>query len=477
MILFPPPVDPHSPQLQGWVEHTPVTMPPHRVSSSFRCSLAALSLVCLTLLVPGCESFQPRQLSPTIPLLDFPFIMTHDAATGYLDEGLVENWAKTQSSTMNVTTSSSPPPSGLSSPAFTYQLLNGARSFDARPYLDTSSSSSTSSQVSTDGMLPSNKEQLVFHHGSVVVHKPLEEAFQEIFKFASKPENRDELILLYINKCDGGSECWSRTYEVMNKYNITWAHASNGCFPRNMTYGDALKVGRNHVIGGGSIIAIEERCMLENYDPAIECYGKAHVEKPTGNTSSSSANPPSLPSSTSSLSSSASTSSSSPSTSSSSLSSPSSTSTPRMPMSGQDIDYWCYSDQLKKYAFDPFDAYMKKYTNKKKTNLDFIEYSRLNLGDINSTSNPIPATSMRQLEKALTQRYINTRRPLTNSELNHFHTHVSRNDQLGEYSQITLGPVNMIKGDGGQLWMAQAHWQVRLNNHIMAIPFHFPCCT
>lgn len=114
-------------------------------------------------------------------------------------------------------------------PAFTAQLNSGTRAFDARPYLDGAN--------------------LVFHHGVVVVHTALTDAFAEVFKWASLPENHGELVVLYMNKCEGGAGCWDRTFEVLNKNNITWAHPDGQCFQKNMTYEAALRLGRNPTIG------------------------------------------------------------------------------------------------------------------------------------------------------------------------------------------------------------------------------------
>ena len=92
------------------------------------------------------------------PLNQFPFLMAHDAATGYLDNSPEYWWAKTQTV------------------GFGGQAACGARSFDVRPF------------VQGDG-------NLVMHHGPITVPKTVVDALTELVTFANR--NHNELILVY----------------------------------------------------------------------------------------------------------------------------------------------------------------------------------------------------------------------------------------------------------------------------------------
>ena len=87
------------------------------------------ALVVLTLLA---HSTARSLIDDATPVNQAPFIMAHDTASGYLGDGLVNSWTKTQSVGMKE------------------QLNCGARVFDARPKLDDS-------------------KGLVWHHGDVTV--------------------------------------------------------------------------------------------------------------------------------------------------------------------------------------------------------------------------------------------------------------------------------------------------------------------
>lgn len=148
------------------------------------------------------------------------------------------------------------------------------------------------------------------------------------------------------------------------------------------------------------MLAVDERCMLENFEEDVECYGKAGS-----------------------------------------------------------VDYWCYDDKTGHYPFDRFDAYMRKYTGAVRAEGG----ARTGAGDAES------------VRIDMLRKYAQTRAPRTESELEHF----SRLEEMprGRYVECWSGalcrgagaglgsetagqgPIRVIKGDGGQMWMAQAHWQ------------------
>ena len=90
------------------------------------------------------------------PLTRTPFLLAHDAASGYLGDSLVDRWAKTQSGGLR------------------QQLDCGIRAFDARPL--------------------KTADDLVWHHGKVRISYPFARTLTDIVAWAE--EHPSELILL-----------------------------------------------------------------------------------------------------------------------------------------------------------------------------------------------------------------------------------------------------------------------------------------
>jgi hypothetical protein len=162
-------------------------------------------------------------------------IMAHDAASGEIVEDrdhVVMDWTRTQGT-------------GLVG-----QLDCGARSFDYRPYL---------------------KGDILFaHHGPVVVHKTTSSSVDEIIDWCNA--NEDELVVLYVNSCDGDDGCLDKTKELLDKKNVyTMSQCSD---LHSLTYGQAKRLGRLHK-GGHLIVVIG--CTTENYDDTLACTGKDYV--------------------------------------------------------------------------------------------------------------------------------------------------------------------------------------------------------
>ena len=165
----------------------------------------------------------------SVPINQFPFVMTHDAGTGYMNGGVVSWWAKTQST-------------GLGG-----QANCGARAFDIRP------------------LVIGNGHPITFHHADIAVDKALVDAVQELITFAN--ENPNELLLLYISHCQGAN-CQAATQAALA--NIGVPSCTDGGQLHGATYGSVKTMGR--MSGGGAMLAIYG-FVAENYDASLTCYG------------------------------------------------------------------------------------------------------------------------------------------------------------------------------------------------------------
>jgi len=164
----------------------------------------------------------------SVPLNQFPFILTHDSATGYLGSDPVDWWAKTQTV------------------GFGGQAACGARAFDVRPL------------AHADGTV-------TMHHADVSVGVALSTAVAELIPFANA--NPNELLLLYVSHCAGTLDCQARTLDVLNRTGVPTC--ADGGALAGATYGSAKAMGR--LAGGGAMLAIFG-FVEENYDASITCY-------------------------------------------------------------------------------------------------------------------------------------------------------------------------------------------------------------
>ena len=162
--------------------------------------------------------------------------MSHDAASGEISperDHVVMDWTRTQST-------------GLKG-----QLDCGARAFDYRPYL--------------------LRDTLYAHHGPVVIHKTMESSITEVQEWCD--EHPNELILFYVNSCDGGDGCMEKAEKLLIERDI---FTITDCTDlKTLTYEEAKERGMQNN-GAGSIMAIIG-CADENYDPSITCYGPQFV--------------------------------------------------------------------------------------------------------------------------------------------------------------------------------------------------------
>ena len=183
-----------------------------------------------------------RTARDDLPLSLYPLVMSHDSATGELDErrdGLIAAWAKTQ-------------PASLVG-----QLHCGARALDYRPKLEASG-------------------ELFAHHGGVTVRVPLAQSVKSIQGWAS--EHPDQLVLLYLSHFEGDG-CEEETAKLLRTLRVKAIRAteSASCADqlRDLTYAQARAMSAQP-LGGGSVLALFD-CTDENYDPSVNCYGKDFV--------------------------------------------------------------------------------------------------------------------------------------------------------------------------------------------------------
>lgn len=187
-----------------------------------------LVLVCI------CACFGQKVTENTL-LNSYPIIMSHDAATGEIDDlrdHIVSDWAKTQEV-------------GL-----VKQLDCGARSFDYRPFYD--------------------GKAIFAHHGGVKIYKPMETSVLEILAWSR--QNPEDLIVLYISHFDGQDGAQAATIDLLAKLKVHTITDQSSL--KRLTYGAAKKLSTH--ISGGYLLAVID-CMEENYDDKINCYGKDYA--------------------------------------------------------------------------------------------------------------------------------------------------------------------------------------------------------
>jgi len=167
-------------------------------------------------------------------LNEWPMIMVHDAATTYLEGGLlhqVNNWAKTQ------------PDGGAQG-----ELNCGARAFDWRPAM-------------SDGTVKA-------HHGDVTIDHPMAGSLDEMVAWcAANGTDPSELVVLGITDCNGDG-CAAAVKTLLSARNITYITDCSEL--SSLTVGEAFKKAK--LPNGGAILAIFD-CWEENYDPSVACSG------------------------------------------------------------------------------------------------------------------------------------------------------------------------------------------------------------
>lgn len=193
-----------------------------------------LGLIALAILPTYGEASVVR-VDGNTPLNLYPFIMSHDSATGEMDEKrdhIVADWAVTQSSTL------------------VQQLDCGARAFDYRP-------------SAKDG-------EVYAHHGGITIHVTMKESLRGILQWCTA--HPDELVILYLSHFDGDG-CEDQVADILQQYHVQSVRGD--CSPlASWSYDQAKQHAK--LTAGGSLLAVFD-CMEENYDSSINCYGKDFV--------------------------------------------------------------------------------------------------------------------------------------------------------------------------------------------------------
>ena len=161
------------------------------------------------------------------PIVEYPMVATHNSATSYLSDGLVNRWVKCQSKSIYE------------------QLLCGVR------FLFLS--------VTVVG------DKLVMSHGAVLIPVSFDDVVDEIVRFTRHyPES---LVFVDISKCFGAN-CNElvRNYIEVNALG-QWIDSSEGCFSSGITYHQLKEMARIHT--GGSIVFVHDQCVRENWVPDI----------------------------------------------------------------------------------------------------------------------------------------------------------------------------------------------------------------
>lgn len=202
---------------------------------------------------PPKSSTLQRTAQPSL-LREFPFIMTHDSATGFIRK-FDPRWRVGQAQTINLVE----------------QVTCGARALDIR-------------LVIKDG----KEEEFFFHHGEGIFSWVSGETLQgEWPKLAAWARSHpDELLLLVISHCSvrhgfgnwGSSKCseglWPKEFQALGL-----PFEANCESLSSMTRKEALQ--RSRLQDGGHIMALDGACVMENWDSSITSAKgvKSYVEK------------------------------------------------------------------------------------------------------------------------------------------------------------------------------------------------------
>jgi len=179
-------------------------------------------------------------------------IMAHDAATTYLEGGLlhpINTWAKTQADG-----------------GFAGMLGCGARAFDFR--------------VAMDG------GELKFHHGSVTVDHLVDAALDEIVEWANaNAKSAEEIVLLHAFTCSGDG-CDAALSASLAAHHISFV--TDCAELSGLSLQDAAA--RAKLPGGGLVLAVKD-CLVDHYVENVACSGYGSTAKSPANVSAAEGEP------------------------------------------------------------------------------------------------------------------------------------------------------------------------------------------
>ncbi len=206
---------------------------------TFAIFLAIFSITSTSASAAGIADIYRTTSRDALPLNLYPIIMTHDSATGELDESrdhIVADWARTQSASL------------------VNQLNCGARAFDYRPKLE-------------------KDKQIYAHHGGITIRVPMSESVKNIMAWANS--NPEDLVIIYVSHFDGDG-CEDEVVKLLTSLRVKMIRgtSTSTCQQQlqGLTYGKAKAMSTLHD-GPGSVLALFD-CMEENYDSKINCYSK-----------------------------------------------------------------------------------------------------------------------------------------------------------------------------------------------------------
>ena len=192
--------------------------------------MIASVIVVLLLSVTGISSLPNEKL-----LKDYAMIMSHDAATGEINQirdkipNIVLASAQTQSKSL------------------VGQLACGSRSFDYRPYY-------------SNGTVYAS-------HGIVVIRKPMNDSVSEIIKWVNR--NPSDLVILYLSHFAGDDGCQEAVTDILDFWNVPIISTCTDF--STLSYNEAKTMSARS--NGGYLLGIVD-CVDEVYDSSVECYVK-----------------------------------------------------------------------------------------------------------------------------------------------------------------------------------------------------------
>ena len=96
---------------------------------------------------------------------------------------------------------------------------------------------------------------------------PMKDALGEVISWCNS--NPDELVVYYLSSCDGEDGCKEAAIALMADMGI---YTITDCsILSTLTIDNAKTLGR--LEGGGTLLGLYD-CIVEQYDPSINCYGK-----------------------------------------------------------------------------------------------------------------------------------------------------------------------------------------------------------
>jgi len=212
-----------------------------------------LSFVSLCGFAQAADLSLPLTLNDML-MSDVSMVMTHDAATGYMEIPWYVKLSPISWAAMNELHAWTKTQTG----GFAQQLDCGARAFDLRPSMKHPKS---------------GKGPLVFCHGDVIVDKTVESAIDEIAEWMHN-HNNEEVVLLHWSGCKG-KNCEANLEQVLSaaavKYNAPGLSLHRECKDlAAMTVRQTKEAFRSSTFGG-TVLSYKD-CVRENYREEIACY-------------------------------------------------------------------------------------------------------------------------------------------------------------------------------------------------------------